>query len=622
MTPDRADSGERQRPGTAPTQPPASPADTAARPPAWQRRFSAVRRSVPSWATDAPHRTVYSTNASGVRQVWSWDTSTGRHTAITADPTGVAWGRPTPDGAGVVWFDDTAGDEVGRYVVSPFDGGVAAPLASNLAPGWSGGVSVRAERAAVGRSDADGFVVAVVEDGRARVVVERRRPVSVCSLSEDGGLLALSHTEHGDLLHPTVEVVDPDGARVGEVDDGRGNTIHCAGWSPVRGDDRLALVCDRSGRWQAEVWRVGSGERTVCRVDLPGEIDVEDWWPDGSALLLAREHLGRRSLLRYDLDTDRVTPLDLGTGTVSSARVRPDGTLWYAFQSSARPPVVLRADGAGMQPVFTGGGPAAPPGAPATSLHYPNGDGGQVHAFLTRPAGDGPFPLIVDVHGGPAAHVGDTFDPWVQAWVDHGFAVLSPNYRGSTGYGKRWQDALEGDPGRPELVDIAAGRDHLVATGVADPDRVVLVGASWGGYLVLQGLGTRPDAWSAGVATVPVADYLAAYADESPALQEFDRGLFGGTPDELPDLYRERSPITHVEHVRVPVLVITGANDTRCPRRQVDNYVAELRRLGIPHHYDVYEAGHGSMAIAENIRQQALALDFVAEHLGTRPALR
>jgi dipeptidyl aminopeptidase/acylaminoacyl peptidase len=276
----------------------------------------------------------------------------------------------------------------------------------------------------------------------------------------------------------------------------------------------------------------------------------------------------------------------------------------------------------GDTPILSPPGEPAPEGTAYRSLHYPNGEGDQVHAFLARPQGPAPYPLYVDVHGGPHWHAGETFDPFVQAWVDHGFAVLIPNYRGSTGYGKRWQDALEGDPGRPELVDVLAGRDHLVETGIADADRIVLGGGSWGGYLTLQGIGTQPDAWSAAVAVVPVADYLAAYEDESPGLQEFDRGLFGGTPGEREALFRERSPITYADRVRAPVLIITGANDTRCPKRQVDNYVAALRACGVPHHYDVYEAGHGSMAITENVRQQALSLDFVAEHLGTRPALR
>lgn len=607
--------------------PPARGADDAAGP-VWQRRFRAVRRTVPRWAHGAPHRTVYSTNATGVRQLWTWDQRTDRHTRITDKPTGVPAGLPTPDGAGVAWFDDTGGDEVGRVVVTPFDGGPAAPLAPALPDGWSAGLALRGDRAAVGRADADGFSIAVVTDGAAEVIVVRTQPVSVCDMDAAAELIALSHTEHGDVLHPTVEVVDLRGDRVDAVDDGRGNTIHCAGWSPVPGDRRLALVADRSGRWRVDVWDLRSGERTPCAVDLPGDVDVEDWWPDGTALLLAHDHLGRRSLHRYDLATGAVTDVVTEAGTASAARVRPDGGVWYAFQSSARAPVIrARApNGQGAaadDPVLLPPpGRVAPDGVAARSLHYRNDDGDPVHAFLARPPGDGPFPTVIDVHGGPHAQVGDTYDPFVQAWVDHGFAVLSPNYRGSTGYGKRWQDALDGDPGRPELLDLRAGREHLVASGVADPTRVVLVGASWGGYLTLLGIGTQPEAYHAAVATVPVADYVAAYADEAPSLQEFDRGLFGGTPDELPELYRERSPLSYVDRVRAPVLVITGANDTRCPRRQVDNYVDALARAGVPHRYDVYEAGHGSMAVEENIRQQALALDFVAEHLGTPAAHR
>ncbi|HSK91667.1 MAG TPA: prolyl oligopeptidase family serine peptidase [Euzebyales bacterium] len=574
------------------------------------------------WARHAHQRLAYTTNASGIRQLWSWDRATGRHTQLTDKPTGVSWGVPTPDGDRVVWFNDTAGDEVGRFVASDFAGGSDVPLAAGVPPGWAAGCSLRRERSALGRADGDGFAITIVEDGRDRTIIQRVRPVSVAGLSADATLLALSHTEHGDVLHPTVEVVDPDGGPVAAVTDGAGNTITAAGWSPVRGDARLALIVEHGGRRQAEVWDVRTGTRTPCHTDLPGEVDVEDWWPDGSALLLAHEHEGRRTLLRHDLEIGRAAPVELGAGTVGAASVRPDGALWYSFESSSHPPSVRSRCADRDTVLLTPPGDPAPAGTAYRSVHYANGDGDQVHAFLAEPSGGAPYPLVVEAHGGPHWHVSESFDPFVQAWVDHGFAVLMPNYRGSTGYGKRWHDALEGDPGRPELVDLLAGRDHLVAAGVADPDRVVLTGGSWGGYLTLLGVGTQPAAWSAAVAIVPVADYVAAYEDESPGLQEFDRGLFGGTPAERGELFRERSPITYAAQVRAPVLIITGANDTRCPRRQVDNYVNALREHGVAHHYDVYEAGHGSMAIAENIRQQQLALDFVADHLGTPPAAR
>jgi dipeptidyl aminopeptidase/acylaminoacyl peptidase len=596
--------------------------DADAAMPAWQQRFHAVRCSLPDWARDAPHRTAYTTNLSGVRQLWSWDQRTDRHMRLTDKPTGVAWGAPLPDGEGVAWFDDEAGDEVGRFMVTPTGGGRPSALAPGLAPGWSAGLSLGSTRHAIGRAGPDGFAIAIVEGGRARTIVTRRRPVSVAGLSAAADLLALSHTEHGDILHPTVQIVDPDGAVVGAAFDGLGNTIDAAGWSPVEGDARLALVVDRAGRREVEVWDVHADMRTPCMVDLPGELTVEDWWPDGSALLLAHEHRGRRALVRYDLTTRAADAIDVGRGTVTAARVRPDGALWYVFESSAQAPVVRVRDDGDDRVLLAPAGPRAPDGTGARSLDYTNDDGDTVHAFLTLPDRAPPYPLVVDVHGGPQAQVTDSFDPFVQAWVDHGFAVLGANYRGSTGYGKQWQDALEGDPGRPELIDLRAGRDHLVREGVADPERIVLAGASLGGYLTLQGIGTIPEAWSAAVAVVPVADYEAAFEDESPALQEFDRALFGGTPAECGDLYRERSPISHVHRVRVPVLIITGANDTRCPRRQVDNYVEALQRHDVAHTYDVFEAGHGSMAIAENVRQQAVALDFVSRHLGTAAAQR
>lgn len=588
---------------------------------AWRRRFRAARVSLPAWAADAPHRTAYSTNASGVWQVHSWDLATGRHTPLTDKPTGVLGGQPLPDGSGVVWFDDHGGDEVGRYVVTPFDGGPAEPLVPSVGEGWSAGLSLRAGRLAVGVSDASGFAIHTGSRTDPRGVYRSACPASVGGLSKDAVLLAVSHTEHGDTLHPAVRVLDADtGEAVAEAFDGAGNTTVPAAWSPVPGDGRLAVLADASGRLRPEVWTPATGERTALELDLPGEVWVADWWPDAAALLLGHDHLGRTELYRYDLAAARATPLALGPGNVRGARVRDDGALWYAFTSSATPPQVRVRRGTQDQPLLVPSGEAAPEGVAYTSLHYPNGEGDEVHAFLATPETPGPHPLVVEVHGGPQAQSDDRFDPHVQAWVDHGFAVLQPNYRGSTGYGKAWEDALQGDPGRPELVDVRAGRDHLVARGLADPDRVVLTGASWGGYLTLQGIGTQPEAWSVAVAVVPVADYLTAYTDEAPVLQEFDRSLFGGTPEELEDLYRDRSPLTHVDRVRAPVLIITGRNDTRCPIRQVDRYVAALAERGIAHAYDVFEAGHGSYAVEETIRQQALALDFVAEHLGTPPA--
>jgi dipeptidyl aminopeptidase/acylaminoacyl peptidase len=119
------------------------------------------------------------------------------------------------------------------------------------------------------------------------------------------------------------------------------------------------------------------------------------------------------------------------------------------------------------------------------------------------------------------------------------------------------------------------------------------------------------------VAVVPVADYVAAFEDEMEPLKAFDRALFGGTPAERPDFYRERSPLTHAGSVRAPVLVVAGRNDPRCPIRQIENYLARLRELGKPHELYEFPAGHASKVVEEQVRQMERQLDFAHRHLGT-----
>jgi dipeptidyl aminopeptidase/acylaminoacyl peptidase len=147
---------------------------------------------------------------------------------------------------------------------------------------------------------------------------------------------------------------------------------------------------------------------------------------------------------------------------------------------------------------------------------------------------------------------------------------------------------------------------------------VVLAGASWGGYLTLLGLGTYPDRWALGLATVPVADYVAAYEDEMEGLKAFDRSLFGGSPDEVPEKYRDASPLTYVDAVRAPVLILAGENDPRCPIRQIENYVRVLEQRGVAHEVYRYDAGHGSLVDDEVVRQVRAELDFTARHLRAR----
>jgi dipeptidyl aminopeptidase/acylaminoacyl peptidase len=196
-----------------------------------------------------------------------------------------------------------------------------------------------------------------------------------------------------------------------------------------------------------------------------------------------------------------------------------------------------------------------------------------------------------------------------------GFQVAMVNYRGSIGFGAAWRDTLIGNIGWPEVEDVVAGLDDLIANGWADPARTAMAGWSWGGYLTLLMHGMHPDRFIAGVAGVPVGDYTAAYADESPILQAYDRALLGGTPADVPELMRERSPITYVDRVQAPLLVLAGEHDTRCPIGQVLRYTDRLAARGHDHELYLFPTGHAPFQIDERIKQTGVVLDFLARRV-------
>jgi dienelactone hydrolase len=587
----------------------------------WRARFSAVRMSRPGWARDAPERSVYVSNASGTSEIHTWDRATDEFRQVTARRSGTHSAELPPDGDTVWWFADTDGDEFGHWVAEPFGGGEPVPAVPGVDDGYPAGLEIGRRLVAVGVSTDDGTTIYLHDrgsDAPARVVYRHTEDAGVGALSEDETLLAIHHSEHGDSRHPALRVLSTtDGSVVGELSDGPGKGLAPLAFSPVAGDQRLLVSHERRGREELLIWDPVSGTETELALDLPGEL-VADFYPDASALLVAHVHAARTRLFRHDLTTGALDELPVAPGCVGSAEVRPDGSVEYTASSAASPTAIRTLGPDGTDRVLVTPPGERPPGSEPVRDVHADGPGGPVHALVTAPTGAGPgAPAVFVLHGGPHAADEDRFDPGRATWVEAGFVVVEVNYRGSTGYGSAWRDAIEGRPGLTELADVAAVQDALVADGTVAADRCVVDGWSWGGYLALLAVGTQPDRWAAAVAGVPVADYLAAFADEMEQLRAFDRALFGGSPDELPELYREASPLTYVDRVTVPVLVLAGENDPRCPIRQIENYLDALAARGDVH-YEVsrFDAGHGSLVVSDQLDLVATEVDFARRALG------
>lgn len=590
--------------------------------PAWAVRFRRPTIEQLTWAPRAPDRLAAVTTEDGSWQAWAWDLASGSRRRVSDRGVGAEEAHILPDGSGVVWWLDEDGSERGHWVVSPFEGdGAARPLLDGLADGWTMGVSLVGGAVAVGLSTDEDYRVYVTLGGEPPREVYRgpvaagvgsEWPQGGGGLSADASLVCIRHSEAGDIDRQALRVLDAGtGEAVGEQVD-REMHLAAVAWSPI--DGRLLFTQERGGIERPGVWDPGAGDRTDLRLeDLDGPVIPAGWTPDGSRVLAHHDPgAGIQRLIAIEPSSERTEELVAHEGTIYEAAFRPDGRLWYRADSSVAPPSVLEA--AGGTVVSLPGGPL-PPAARSRPISWTNPPGDTIRGFLTTPAGSGPFPTIASIHGGPGWHHTDLWDPARQAFVDEGFAVLETNYRGSTGRGRAFREVLRGNIGFPESEDVVAGVDHLVDAGVADPGGLFLEGWSWGGYLTTLIAGLHPERWRAACAGIPVGDYVAAHYECAPALRAWDIATLGGSPMDLPELYRERNPMTYVDRVRAPMLMIAGEHDSRCPLGQVMVYAHALRARGREVEVHRYAAGHHATAIDERIAHTRMTIDFFRGHL-------
>jgi dipeptidyl aminopeptidase/acylaminoacyl peptidase len=606
-------------------------ANTAVEEATWQQRFRVATVFWSALAEECPARGLAASNRSGRTQLHAWDVASGDLRQLTDRPEGQLFGFIAPDGGHVYYLDDEGGNEIGHLVRIPFAGGPPQDVTPNLPPYTSFGGAIAASGNLLAfMAAADGafslVAVALAPDGsigEPRVLYRSERLFWPPLVSPDGKLAVVASTERTGLQHFTTLAFDTTtGERVAELWDGPETSVapvafarRAAGIEP-----RLAGTTDRSGYKRPLIWHPLSGQRDDLDVDhLPGDVTPLDWSPDGDRLLLMQTSHARHRLAVYDLRTGTATALDHPAGNYGGAFFGPAGEIFANWTDSTHPLQVIALDpatGARLRTVLPAGD--APASRPLRSITYPSSDGQEIQGWLGTPAGAGPFPTILYVHGGPEDVEIDRFDPEAQVWLDHGYAYLSINFRGSTTFGRAFQQQIWGDIGHWELEDMVAARDWLIREGVARPEAIFPSGWSYGGFLTLLALGKRPDLWAGGLAGIAVADWTLLYEDASEALRGYCTAIFGGTPTDKSDAYAVSSPITYVDRVTAPVLIIQGRNDTRTPARQVEVYADRLRSLGKRVELSWFESGHlGAFTDVEQaIANHELMLRFARQVIG------
>jgi len=252
-------------------------------------------------------------------------------------------------------------------------------------------------------------------------------------------------------------------------------------------------------------------------------------------------------------------------------------------------------------------------------VHYPSRDRKwTISAFVYVPYNlprNAQHPAIVYVHGGPTAQTVNSFNRFVQYVANQGYIVIAPNYRGSTGYGKDFQQANLFDMGGGDLQDVIAAADWIKQTGYVDPKKLILMGGSYGGYMTMMGVTKAPEVWAAGVPIVPFVNFFTEIENEDPVLQQSDMATMGD-PVKNKALYQDRSPIFFMDQIKAPLLLLAGGHDPRCPKTESQQVVDAIKKRGGVVEYKVYEnEGHGFARVENQIDAYKRVADFLKAHV-------
>ncbi|SPE44401.1 Peptidase S9 prolyl oligopeptidase active site domain protein (modular protein) [Candidatus Sulfotelmatobacter sp. SbA7] len=358
------------------------------------------------------------------------------------------------------------------------------------------------------------------------------------------------------------------------------------------------------------------------------EISGTNFSPDGNSVTWTANVDGNTEIYLHSLaaDTSKALPLPKGVNQPVGARSafnhdgsrllynhngpNAPGDLWTYSLASAKSRQITHSLIAGVRSEDM---------VEPFLVHFPSRDAKwTISALVYVPYNmvrNGQNAALVYVHGGPTSLTVNSFNRFIQHMVNQGYMVIAPNYRGSTGYGKEFQQANLFDMGGGDLQDVVAAADFIKQTGYLDPKKIALVGGSYGGYLTMMGVTKAPEVWAAGVPIVPFVNWFTEIKNEDPVLQQSDLATMGDL-EKNKDLFHDRSPIFFVDRVQAPLLLLAGGHDPRCPKEESQQVVDAVKKRGGTVELKVYEnEGHGFARVENQIDAYKSVSDFLKAHV-------